>query len=322
MKKLLLTIIAFSFVLCLGAQSPDDSLVVANDSLQHPLELNDIVVPDGVKVKKGKKKPGKIVVKDIIEDADDTLTNEFLDSLKINKTLVVNNYSLIGVQYGVGLSQVMWNPPQEQGMLFTPVNIGVTYTKYGQMFAMPYFAFKAGLFYAKEGYQFEYDEDNDWTYKIEGAEKAIMEVVEVPLLFQFHYDAWNFKILAEIGCFGGYRLGITRYPGKTGNVAPELEHSFKDTDIRFDYGLKGGVGFALVFDPLEFHVTASYKYSMSSLYEPDYSSKYYYRFAYPTNIVISAGVHFQLSKRTGKTKAVLKKEARDLVYGNIESKGR
>jgi hypothetical protein len=173
------------------------------------------------------------------------------------------------------------------------------------MFAMPFFAFKGGLFYAKEGYEFEYNEEYDYTYKIEGAEKAILEVVEVPLLFQFHYDTWNFKFLVEVGCYGGYRLGIQRFPGKTGYVKPELEFGFKDTDRRFDYGIKGGVGLALVFDPLEFHITAAYKHSLSSLYAPDHNSQYYYRFAYPSNIVVSAGVHFQLSKRTGKTKANL-----------------
>lgn len=252
----------------------------------------------------------------------DTLTNEYLDTLNVRKALVVNDYSLIGVQYGVGLSSVMWNPPQEQSMLFVPVNFGVTYTRYGQMFAMPYFAFKAGLFYAKEGYQFEYNEEYDWTYKIEGAEKAILEVVELPLLFQFHYDSWNFKIIAEVGCYGGYRLGIQRFPGKTGNVLPELEYSFTETDRRLDYGLKGGAGLALVFDPLEFHITASYKYSLSSLYTPDHYSQYYYRFAYPTNIIVSAGIHYQLSKRTGKTKASLKKEAKAKVYENSGSKNR
>ncbi len=263
-----------------------------------------------------------IEITELLKETEDTLTNEYLDTVTVKKALVVNDYSLIGIQYGAGLSQVVWNPRQEQSMVFVPVNFGVTFTKYGQMFAMPFFAFKAGLFYAKEGYQFEYNEEYDWTYKIEGAEKAIIEVVEVPLLFQFHYDTWNFKILAEVGCYGGYRLGITRYPGKTGYVKPEMEHSFADTDVRLDYGIKGGVGLALVFDPLEFHVTASYKHSLSSLYEPDHYSNYYYRFAYPSNIVISAGVHFQLSKRTGKTKAALKKEARDLVYGNPESQSR
>lgn len=257
-------------------------------------------------------------------------TNEFLDSLDVKKKLIINDYSMIGVHYGVNLSQVMWNPSQKQDMLLIPMNIGVTFTKYGKMFGyMPYFGFQAGVLFTREGYQFEYNEDKDYTYKIEGAEKAIYDVVEVPLLFHFHYDLWNFKIIGNLGCYGGYRLGIHRFPGQTGSVSPELEHSFKDTDRRWDYGLKGGVGFGIVFDPIEIHIQASYKYSLGTLYEPDHYSEYYYRYAYPTNIVISAGVHFHLSKRSGKTKAALKKEARDMVYQintenneDIESQGR
>ena len=275
------------------------------------------------KERKSKEKESRLELlkKELVSGAD-TLTNEFLDSIEVKKALVVNDYSLIGLQYGAGLSRVMWNPRQEQKMVFSPMNVGITYTKYGQMFAMPFFAFKAGLFYTQEGYEFEYNEEYNYTYKIEGAEKAILDVVEVPLLFQFHYDTWNFKFMAEVGCFGGYRLEIQRFPGKTGYVSPELEHSFKDTDKRFDYGIKGGAGFALVFDPLEFHVMAYYKHSMSSLYEPDHYSQYYYRFAYPSNIVITAGVYFQLSKRTGKTKAELRKQAKSMVYGDNISQSR
>ena len=33
------------------------------------------------------------------------------------------------------------------------------------------------------------------------------------------------------------------------------------------------------------------------------------------NVTVSAGVHVHLTKRTGKTKAALRQEARDLVYG-------
>lgn len=247
--------------------------------------------------------------------APETYTDEFLDTVTVKKTLVVNDYSLIGVQYGAGLSQIYWNPTQEQDMVFIPKNFGVTYTKYGQMFGMPFFALKAGVFYAQEGYQFKYNEEYDYTYKIEGAEKAIMDVLEVPMLFQVHIDSWNFKIMAEVGFFGGYRLGIHRFPGKTGSVKPDVEHSFIDTDRRIDYGIKGGVGMALVFDPIEVHFNVSYKHSLSSIYEPDHASQYYYRYAYPMNLIVSAGVHYQISKRTGKTKAALKKEAKELVYG-------
>lgn len=245
----------------------------------------------------------------------DTLTDSFLDTVVVKKKLKLNDYSLIGFQYGAALSQVVWNPSQNQKMLFIPVNFGVTYTLYGKMFGyMPYFGFQAGVFYAREGYQFEYNEERDYTYTIEGAEKAIMDVIEVPILSHIHFDFWHFKIIAQLGLFGGYRLGIHRYPGNAGHVRDEVANSFIETDNRFDFGIKGGLGFGLVFDPVELHIQAMYKHSLSSLYEPDHYSKYYYRFAYPSNIIISAGLHFQLTKRSGMTKKELKQQARSIVY--------
>ena len=245
----------------------------------------------------------------------DTLTDAFLDTVVVKKKLKLNDYSLIGFQYGAALSQVVWNPSQNQKMLFVPINFGVTYTLYGKMFGyMPYFGFQAGVFYAREGYQFEYNEERDYTYTIEGAEKAIMDVIEVPILSHIHFDFWHFKIIAQLGLFGGYRLGIHRYPGNAGHVRDEVANSFIETDNRFDFGIKGGLGFGLVFDPVELHIQAMYKHSLSSLYEPDHYSKYYYRFAYPSNIIISAGLHFQLTKRSGMTKKELKQQARSIVY--------
>lgn len=253
----------------------------------------------------------------------DKWTNEYLDTLNLKRKLDINDYTMIGVHYGVGLSQVMWNPSQKQDMVVMPYNIGVTFTKYGKMFGyMPYFGFQAGFLYTQEGYQFEYNEDRNYTYKIEGAEKAVYDVIEVPVMAHMHMDFWNMKVMANIGCYAGYRLAIERFPGKTGYVKDELVHAFKETDRRLDYGIKGGVGFGIVFDPVEIHFMAMYKHSLSSLYEPDHYSEYYYRFAYPANITITAGVHFQLTKRTGLTKAQIKKQAKEMVYGNFVSQGR
>ena len=251
----------------------------------------------------------------------DTLTDEFLDSYQIKKKLVLNDYSMIGIQGGVGLSQVMWNPKYRQDMILMPVNFGVLYTKYGRMFGyMPYFGFQIGLMYAQEGYQFKSDKDDPDRIPntIQGADKAVYDVVEMPLLSHIHFDMWRMKIIANIGFYAGYRLKIHRFPygGEFTNPAyAETENAFLETDRRWDYGIKGGLGFGLVFDPIEIHIKAMYKHSLSSLYNPDYASKYYYRYAYPSNIVISAGLHFQLTKRTGKTKSDLKKQAKDLVYG-------
>ena len=245
----------------------------------------------------------------------EALTDAQLDTIDVKQKLKINDYVMVGLQYGVGLSQVMWNPSQKQEMVFTPLNFGVTVTKYQKMFGyMPYFGFQAGLFYAREGYQFKYNENTGYIYRVEGAEKALLDVVEVPLLFQFHLDMWNFKIMANLGCYGGYRLAIQRFPGESGYVKDELVNSFAEHDRRWDYGLKGGVGFGLVFDPIEIHFQASYKHSLSSLYAPNYYSEYYYRFAYPSNIVVSVGIQYHLTKRSGRTKAEIKQMAKDMVY--------
>ena len=255
----------------------------------------------------------------IIETAVDSIPDIVLDTINVNKKTFINDYSMIGVQYGAGLSQVMWNPSQRQEMILMPYNFGVTFTRYGKMFGyMPYFGFQVGVFYGQEGYQFKKNEDTGYTYTIQGADKAIMDVIEVPVLSHMHIDFWKMKVMADIGFYVGYRLNIHRFPFNgeyKNNDYAAMQDSFLETDNRWDYGIKGGVGFGFIFDPVEIHIKAAYKHALSSLYEPDHYSKYYYRYAYPSNIIVSVGLHFHLTKRTGRTKAELKKEAKELVYG-------
>lgn len=246
----------------------------------------------------------------------DTLTDAFLDTVQVKKKLKLNDYSLIGVQYGAALSQVMWNPTQNQKMVLIPMNVGVTYTLYGKMFGyMPFFGIQTGIFYAREGYEFEQNEDTGYIPDVAGAKKAVMDVLEVPILSHMHVDFWHFKIIAQIGMYAGYRMAINREAVRPGSMDTSIANSFLKTDNRFDYGIKGGLGFGLVFDPIELHIQAMYKHSLSSLYEPDHNSQYYYRYAYPSNIIISAGLHFQLTRRSGLSKKELKKQAREIVYG-------
>ena len=243
-----------------------------------------------------------------IEISEDSVvfSDAYLDSLDVRKKSIINDYTLIGVQYGVGLNQMSWNPRMEQKMQLVPVNFGVTWTRFCKMFGyMPYFGIQAGLFYAREGYSLEEE------YNVEGATDVLMDVVEVPVLAHFHFDFWKMKLMANIGFYGSYRLNIQRMGP---DVAPAVANSFLSTDRRFDYGIKGGAGFGYVFDPVERHSTAMYKYGFGSLYEPNYYSEYYYRFASVSNLIISVGVHFQLTKRTGKTSHQLRQEAREIYY--------
>ena len=145
-----------------------------------------------------------------------------------------------------------------------------------------------------------------------GESSARMNVIEVPFLAHCHIDFWKMKILVNAGLYGGYRLSIQRFGD---NVKEEYANSFTEYNHRMDFGVKAGAGFAFIFDPVEIHFQAMYKHSLSSLYDPDYTSPYYYRFAYPSNIIISVGLHFQITKRSGKTSRMLRQEAKDMVFG-------
>lgn len=241
-------------------------------------------------------------------------TDEYLDTVQLKKKLIINDYSMIGVQYGVSLSQMMFNPTKRQTMLYNPVNFGIFYTKYGKLFSyLPYFGFQTGVFFGKEGYKFKKDKKTgEYTESVDGATQATYSYIEVPLLAHLHVDVWKLKLIVNGGLFGGYRLDVER---EGDNVPETYKTSFYDYDRRFEYGCKVGGGIGLMLDPVEFHIQATYRISLGSLYKPDYSSEYYYRFAYPSDIVISAGVHIQLTKRSGKTRAELRREAKDLIYG-------
>ena len=265
----------------------------------------------------------------------DSLPDEIVDSYDLKKKKPINDYSMIGFQYGVGMSRTLLNPEfAKQDFIFTPLNVGVMYTRYGKMFGyMPYFGIQVGLFYAREGYKFRYDKEENFVPVFMGGQSAVMDVVEVPVLAHCHVDFWIMKAILNVGFYGGYKLGIHRYaPDKIEglryhNLTPdyplelqdEYTRSFTSFENRLDYGIKAGLGFAFIFDPVELHIEAMYKHSFGSLFKEDYYSPYYYRYSYQMNIIFSVGLHFQLGKRIGKTKHQIRREARESVLMQNEN---
>ena len=247
-------------------------------------------------------------------------SDEYLDTVKMKKAKSINDYTMIGVQYGVSLSQMRFNPTKRQGMLILPYNFGITYTRYGKMFGyMPYFGFQTGVLFGQDGYVFKKNkETGDYNESVDGATKAVYSYAEVPLLAHLHIDVWHLKLIVNLGLYAAYRLKVEREGER---LDPQYANTFYDYDRRFDYGAKAGAGIGLILDPIEFHIQATYRASLGSLYRPNYYSEYYYRFAYPSDILITAGIHIQLTKRTGKTKAALKKEAKALIYNDQEPSG-
>ena len=247
-------------------------------------------------------------------------SDEYLDTVKMKKAKSINDYTMIGVQYGVSLSQMRFNPTKRQGMLILPYNFGITYTRYGKMFGyMPYFGFQTGVLFGQDGYVFKKNkETGDYNESVDGATKAVYSYAEVPLLAHLHIDVWHLKLIVNLGHYAAYRLEVEREGER---LDPQYANTFYDYDRRFDYGAKAGAGIGLILDPIEFHIQATYRASLGSLYRPNYYSEYYYRVAYPSDILITAGIHIQLTKRTGKTKAALKKEAKALIYNDQENSG-
>ena len=273
--------------------------------------LLSTVGPLAAQNKGGKKGDG------LVFDLEDSTTLAYLDTVNLKKKVKINDYSLIGVHYGVSLNNVSFNPTRPTAFVFNTGTYGITFTHYEKMFGfMPYFGYQFGVFHSTEAYQFKENKDtgtipirDTLTYE----SSMSMEILEVPILAHFHLDAGRFKLMANLGIYGGWRYNIHRGGGTYLNQ--DRKDVFLPFEHRFDYGLKGGAGIGLILDPFEIHINAMVRYSWSSLYEPDYYNKYYYRFAYPFDVVITAGLQFQLGRRTGKTRPQLRKEAREMVYG-------
>jgi len=231
-----------------------------------------------------------------------------------SRKALINDYTLIGVNYGVSFSSMFYTPERHnRAWQFSPSYVSVTFTKHSKMFdTLPYFALVAGFAHGYEGFGFKRDPDTGRSQDVDGAEQGSIELFEIPVLAQIHVDFHPAKILANIGVYGGWRNSISR---SGPDLDPAYENAFRDYENRWDYGLQGGAGFALMFDPVEIHFNAMLRWSWSSLYQPDYASAYYYHYAYPMDIIASVGIYYQLTKRSGRTNRQLRQEAKEHVYG-------
>ena len=173
-----------------------------------------------------------------------------------------------------------------------------------------------------EGYEFKYNEETGYRATESGAYAVTMKVPEAYFLSHFHMDMGeHFKLLIKLGVFGGYRNSISRTLDDSfiGSEYEQYVNSFRDYDRRLTYGVQGGAGFGIMFSPVEFHVNAQVKWGWNSFWEPDYASKYYYRFAYPLDAAITFGVYYQLSPRYGHSRSQLKKLARKMIREQNEN---
>lgn len=249
----------------------------------------------------------------------DTITNEYLDNIDIPKQNRINDYWIVGVHGGVSVQHGYFNPPREMNWYFNKPVYGFSITRYATMMNMfQVVGMELGFQHNFEGYNFKETETDGVVHRqnVDGAYEAYMEVPEVFLLTHGHLDIGDhFKFLIKAGMYGGYRMNITRIGPY---VRDELVNTFKDTDNRWTYGVQGGLGFGLMFDPIEIHLGVQIKWGWSSFYQPNVASPYYYRFAYPLDGAITLGVYYQLTPRRGHTRAGLRKLARQVVAEEMQ----
>lgn len=316
-KSLIFTLLTVAALLLpsLGHAQQVDTLGVDLDI--RFVDDDDEVVDETVNESRDKTRKSR---KDRYEEADKVVFDDlYLDTVVVKKKNVINDYTMVGVQYGFGFVSAMYNPSRSQRFTLAPYNFSVMYTRYGKMFGfMPYFGLQVGLNYGTDGYRFKYDKETNLPIYTESkADRALIQTVDGTMNAHMHMDFWKLKVILNIGYYLGYRMGITRY--YNGEV---ISHDFNDYDRRFDYGIKGGAGFGIVLDPIEFHITATYKQSFQNLFDPAYASEIYYRYAYPYGVTINAGIHVQLTKRVGKTTHQIKAEAKDAVYNKKDDSKR
>ena len=249
----------------------------------------------------------------------DSVTDEYLDNTPLPRRARINDYWIVGAHGGVSVQHGYFNPTRQLSLYPNQPVYGFSITRFATMMnTFPNLGMELGFQHNFEGYNFkEYEVDGE-TYRqhVDGAYEAYMEVPEVFLLTHGHIDMGQYaKIIVKAGMYGGYRTNITRIGP---NVDPAIEHAFKDTDIRWTYGIQGGLGFGLMLDPFEVHLNVQVKWGWSSFYQPDVASPYYYRFAYPLDGAVTLGVYYQLTKRQGHTRSALRRMARTYLAESQE----
>lgn len=272
-------------------------------------------------------------------DGKDVIYSEvYLDTVTLKARTKINNYTMIGVSYGVTMTSASLNPKvSSQIRPYVPGYYSILLTHYEKMFDyLPYFGVQVGLAHGNEGYRFKPagKEKTLYFYPNDLCSEVKIETWEIPFIAQIHFDSQFIKFMGSAGIYGGYRYSIER------TMSPNVEHtifrdyipkfeehkySFYDTDRQWDYGIMGGAEIGFIFDPIEIHAGALVRYGWSSFFTPDSQypadseyadrNKIYYRYATPLDIIFNVSLHVHLTRRYGKTTKDLRKEAHDIVYG-------
>lgn len=179
---------------------------------------------------------------------------------------------MIGIRGSYQINGVSSSPDIGQSGLNTYRNISLVYTYYNSLWnMMNNFGLQVAAKYGEWGFNSSYVESEHLTY------------AELSMLSHFHFDFSRFRFILGLGPYAGYRLKSLKE-----------NDSWDKYDNRFDYGLMGGAGFAVIFGPFELQIEGDYQYSLSSVYHMNKYSDEYWVNLYPRNIVVNLTLFYHL----------------------------
>jgi len=179
---------------------------------------------------------------------------------------------MIGVRGSYQFNGLSSTPDLEETGIPSYKNISLVYTYYNSLWnMMPNFGVQVAAKYGEWGFDSKYFDSEHFKY------------AEMSLLSQFHFDFSRFRLLFGIGPYAGYRLESLKE-----------NDSWDIYDNRFDYGIMGGAGFAVIFGRFEFQIEGDYQFSLSSIYHMNKYSDEYWVNVTPRNIIINATLFYHL----------------------------
>ncbi|MCI1779893.1 MAG: PorT family protein [Bacteroidales bacterium] len=197
---------------------------------------------------------------------------------KVDSSYVTQH--LIGIKYGLAMTDLAFSQDYNHKSHFKPVNIGLYYSYLHSLWgAMPYFGIEAGVEYNGFGFsQFSGEGENEIETKYDFTQ------IQVPVLALFRGEFKYFRLYGQLGSYYSY-LKSTKLSG-----------GFPSTINRSGAGIMGGGGIALKIQPVEIHIECNYRYTLSNLYNPKIYSDEYWLYTHANQLMFSIGLFFRLGK--------------------------
>ena len=219
-------------------------------------------------------------VKDILKEFE---YDSFKDAaIKVKDSTVLKQH-LLGVKWGYSMSNVHFSQDIGHKSVKSPKNLGLYYIYLHSLWhSMPYFGFQAGLEYNESGYTLLSGKEPNITESTDTYKNLALSMEAL-----FRVEFWKMRIMLTAGPYLNYK--------QDWDLGAKIPEGFKPN--KWGYGIMGGGGFAFIMHPFELHLTASYRYNMSGLYDPKLYSEEYWTYTHENQLLISFGIFYRFKNK-------------------------